>query len=200
MNRKKGLALYELISANKPVGKPLGSERSNPEQEQDEHLERNVLTPGRSIRMSIGTIGVILAVSVALLVISYTMGFRRGSAIAREDYGNRLFEEVVTPAQTEVKNLNSSVKLPETPQKQPQAIAEPTVWGVVESDPRVKGSNYFTLIVTSKVGAMQLASFCREKGLETYAFSGDNTQFYRVIVKPLGSERSNPEQEQDEHL
>ncbi|HIO52807.1 MAG TPA: hypothetical protein EYN32_04075 [Phycisphaerales bacterium] len=184
MNRKKGLALYELISANKPVGKPLGSERSNPEQEQDEHLERNVLTPGRSVRMSIGTIGVILAVSVALLVISYTMGFRRGSAIAREDYGNRLFEEVVTPAQTEVKNLNSSLKLPETPQKQPQAIAEPTVWGVVESDPRVKGSNYFTLIVTSKVGAMQLASFCREKGLETYAFSGDNTQFYRVIVLP----------------
>ena len=92
MNSKKGLALYELISANKPAGKALRSECSNPEQEQDEHLERNVLTPGRSVRMSIGTIGVILAVSVALIVISYTMGFRRGSAIAREDYGNRLFD------------------------------------------------------------------------------------------------------------
>ena len=95
-----------------------------------------------------------------------------------------MFEEVETPAQPEVKNFNSSLKLPETPQKQPQAIAGPAGWGVVESDPRVKGSNYFTLIQTSKVGAMQLASFCREKGLETYAFSGDNTEFYRVIVLP----------------
>ena len=110
MNSKKGLALYELISANKPAGNALRSECSNPEQEQDEHLERNVLTPGRSVRMSIGTIGVILAVSVALIVISYTMGFRRGSAIAREDYGNRLFEEVETPAQPEVKKLQFLAK------------------------------------------------------------------------------------------
>jgi len=31
---------------------------------------------------------------------------------------------------------------------------------------------------------MRIASFCREKGLETYAISGDNTRLYRVFALP----------------
>ena len=53
-----------------------------------------MLTPGRSVRMSIGTIGVFAAVAIALIVISYTVGFNRGEAVARKDYGSRLFQEM----------------------------------------------------------------------------------------------------------
>jgi hypothetical protein len=60
----------------------------------------------------------------------------------------------------------------------------PTGWGPLTSDPRVGGKNYFTLIQTTKDGAVQLATFCREKGLETYAISGNNTRLYRVIALP----------------
>jgi hypothetical protein len=160
------------------------------EETPDVHLEHNVLTPGRSIRVSIGTIGVIVAVSIALIVISYTMGFRRGSDIAREDYGNRLFEEVTTTRLTEAEPMGnrvlSTVRAPNTP----LATKVPARWGPILSDPRVKGTNYFTLIQTSKDGAVQLASFCREKGLETYAFSGDNTRLYRVIAFPGSVDRN----------
>jgi hypothetical protein len=190
MSRKKGPALYELIKSSKPVGRPIGRERNQDDQYTDEHLERNVLTPGRSVRMSIGTIGVILAMSIALIVISYTMGFRRGSAIAREDYGNRLFEEVDTPRQIKVDTSSKVVKVPVAPQKQPKASVAPSGWGPILSDPRVKGYNYFGLIQTFQEGAMQLAVYCREKGLETYAISVNNTRLYRVIAFP-GSMNSN---------
>ncbi|MDP6541781.1 MAG: hypothetical protein QGF07_03255, partial [Phycisphaerales bacterium] len=44
--------------------------------------------------------------------------------------------------------------------------------------------HYFMLSQTTKEGAERLVSFCREKGLETYAISGDNTRLHRVIALP----------------
>ena len=181
MNRKKGPALYELISSNKPLGRKRKSEKESDSYSDEDNLAHNVLTPGRSIRMSIGSIGVIVAICIALIVISYTMGFRRGSDIAREDYGNRLFEEVtVTPPSQPTTNTNAL----NLPHKQPSPRVSPTGWGRITSDPRVAGKNYFTLIQTTKDGAVQLATFCREKGLETYAISGNNTRLYHVIALP----------------
>ncbi|MAI67558.1 MAG: hypothetical protein CMJ26_06750 [Phycisphaerae bacterium] len=190
MSRKKGPALYELISTNKPPRQSREKRSMSNEETPDVHLEHNVLTPGRSIRVSIGTIGVIVAVSIALIVISYTMGFRRGSDIAREDYGNRLFEEVTTTQLTEAEPMGNRVLTPVRAPNTPLATKVPARWGPIISDPRVKGTNYFTLIQTSKDGAVQLASFCREKGLETYAFSGDNTRLYRVIAFPGSVDRN----------
>jgi hypothetical protein len=183
MSRKKGPALYELISSNKPAGKPV-SPKSPVDRSEEEILAHNVLTPGRSVRVSIGTIGVVIAISIALIVISYTMGFRRGSAIAREDYGSRLFEEVVNPQLAEVNSNNSVAVESVTTTHRPMVQPALSAWGPITSDPRAKGLNYFTLIQTTQVGAMQLAVFCREKGLETYAFSGNNTRLYRVIAFP----------------
>jgi hypothetical protein len=185
MSRKKGPALYELISTNKPTH---GAASPAPVQQEDEdvHLTHNVLTPGRSIRMSLGTIGVVVAVCIALIVISYAMGSRRGYDIARADYGNRLFEEI------------NSTPISSTPQVNDQPVFQPEInqidtestWGEILSDPRVAGKNYFTLIQTSKEGAMQLAAFCRGKGLETYAISGNNTRLYRVIALPGSVDRN----------
>jgi len=137
--------------------------------------------------MSVGTIGVILAVGIALIVISYTMGFQRGSIIAREDYGNRLFEEVTDSTSTSAAIRQKPAR---TPQKQPSAQNTGTGWGPITSDPRVVGKNYFTLIQTTKEGAIQLATFCRENGLETYAISGNNTRLYRVIALPGSVDRN----------
>ena len=188
MNRKKGPALYELILANKPtMGRTPIKEKENLAYGEDDNLHHNVLTPGRSIRMSIGSIGVIVAVGIALIVISYTMGFRRGSDIAREDYGNRLFEEINVNPNPPLRNQKYVANLPK---KQPSLGEVPNGWGPITSDPRAAGTNYFTLIQTTKDGAVQLASFCREKGLETYAISGNNTRLYRVIALPGSIDRN----------
>lgn len=184
MARKKGPALYELIYPNSGESlKPKQHVPPSSRMDDDENLTHNVLTPGRSIRMSIGTIGVFAAVAIALIVISYTIGFNRGEAVAREDYGSRLFQEVDAPVRTDV---------PQKPVVQQQINTRPAVkktestpkWGSIGTDPRVAGVHYFILSQTTKEGAERIASFCRGKGLETYAISGDNTRHHRVIALP----------------
>lgn len=184
MARKKGPALYELIN---PTGEEIIPLAKHPQPsrptDDDENLTHNVLTPGRSVRMSLGTIGVFAAVAVALIVISYTVGFNRGEAVARKDYGSRLFQEITASPVIETQ-FKSAVSQPK--------VAEPVVrsndpspkWGPIGSDLRRAGVHYYILSQTTKEGAMRIASFCREKGLETYAISGDNTRLYRVFALP----------------
>ena len=186
MNKKKGPALYELISS-KQVADTNFSREAPCNDEHDVDLEHNVLTPGRAVRMSIGTIGVVTAVCIALIVISYTMGFRKGSAIAREDYGNRLFEEFPAKSingqeQTNVAIVSPAQPMPTHPQS--TAATSDSPWGPILSDPRAPNTFYYTLMQTTREGAEQLASFCRQKGLETYVVSGNNTRLYRVFALP----------------
>ena len=45
---------------------------------------------------------------------------------------------------------------------------------------------------TTKGGAQQLASFCRQKGLETYVVSGNNTWLNRVVALPGSTDPNAP--------
>jgi len=191
MNKKKGLALYELITQKPSSIRLRSTEKKHDLNADEDNLEHNVLTPGRSIRFSVGTVGVLVAVSIAMVVISYTMGFRRGSAIAREDYANRLFTELPDAPQTKVINTTDPITVPEVLLPTPQDAASSVAWGAIDQDPRVQGNYYFTLIETTASGAMKLATFCRERGLETYVISGNNTPSHRVIALPGFEDRKN---------
>ena len=198
MARKKGPALYELIN---PTGDEIIPLAKHPQPshrtDDDENLTHNVLTPGRSVRMSIGTFGVIASVVVAMVVIFYTLGFNRGEAVAREDYGARLFQEIDTPSlakTTETPSVVPVVAPSIAPVVQPptRVVPDETTprWGTITDDPRQAGMLYFMLSQTTKDGAGRLAAFCRASGLETYAISGDNTRLHRVIALPGFSTRS----------
>jgi len=179
MSKKKGPALYELISSKRnpnEVDASLGQGRMD-----DVDLERNVLTPGRSIRISIGTFGVIVAVGIAIIVISYTMGFRKGSAISREDYASRLFEEIPSPVIAEQRNPSEAVLQ--------TAAGASSGSGTILSDPRQTGAYYYVLMEVAKPAAVQFATFCRQKGLETYVVSGNNTRLHKVIALPGSVDR-----------
>ena len=192
MTRKKGPALYELINPTGGEVIPLAKHpQPSPrvDDDDDENLTHNVLTPGRSVRMSIGTIGVFAAVAIALIVISYTVGFNRGEAVARKDYGSRLFQEISTSPVVE-KQIKPAVSQPKVAQRAVQSNDTSSKWGPIGSDIRRSGFHYYILSTTTKEGAMRIASFCREKGLETYAISGDNTRLYRVFALP-GFQNSN---------
>jgi len=199
VNKKKGPALYELI-LSKPSYEPTSpqsilksktNKKSNKAKKvEDIDLDHNVLTPGRSIRVSIGSIGVIAAVCIALIVISYTMGFQKGSAVASEDvraqYGDQLFEEFSSQEAgtiSVVPSQSSPTKAVVRPSDQPATSKQHTV-GPLLSDPRMQNAYYYTLMQTTKEGAIQLATFCRQKGLETYVVSGNNTRLFRVIAFP----------------
>ena len=184
MARKKGPALYELIN---PTGDEIIPLAKHPQPsrrtDDDENLTHNVLTPGRSVRMSIGTIGVFAAVAIALIVISYTVGFNRGEAVARKDYGSRLFQEITASPVVE-KQIKPAVSQPKVAEPAVQSNDTSPKWGPIGSDLRRAGVHYYFLSQTTREGAMRIASFCREKGLETYAISSDNTRLYRVFALP----------------
>jgi len=59
----------------------------------------------------------------------------------------------------------------------------PSKWGPIESDPRKVGLNYFTLIHTGREGAVRVAAYCRQYGLEAYVVPVKN-EVYRVFVAP----------------
>ena len=200
MPRKKGPALYELINSasGEPIA-PATHDQKSRRVDDDENLTHNVLTPGRSIRMSIGTIGVFAAVAVALIVISYTAGFNRGEAVAREDYGSRLFQEVDAPPVTQTQKKPKEGQSPQQPTHVVKPIVKAPNWGAISVDLRKAGMHYFILSQTTKEGAQRIASFCREKGLETYAISGDNTRLHRVITLP-GFQSRNEQGVLDMHL
>jgi len=205
MSRKKDPALYELISqkqtqllSSKPVA-------DDPKLDDDDNLDHNVFTPGRSVRMPLGTIAVFVAVVIAMIMISYTLGFRSGSATTYEDYGNRLFEQQSTATFSEViptdlvENRNQILlKRSEITQRSMNSTnqsaspsptmteitpATPSSWGEIHSDPRATEMWYYTLVTTTRSGAVKLANFCRDRRLETYVIYGDN-RYYRVIALP----------------
>ena len=187
MSKRKGPALYELISASKASEQAQDSAVPSP-QEHDVDLDRNVLAPGRSIRMSVGTMGVAAAVCIALIIISFTMGYQKGMAIgeqARDDYGVRLQESFEEPSESIAGNSATSTHSASTGQK--------SSWGPILSDPRNPDFYHFVLINTRKDGALQLATFCREKGLETYVVSGHNTGFFNVVAFPGSQDTNAPE-------
>lgn len=206
MSRKNEPALYELISQKQTHSLTKMAEGEDPEFE-DVDLEHNLITPGRSVRMPLGTIGVFVAVGIAMIMISYMLGFRKGSAIAREDYANRLYEQHSSPTLSEVKPSEVVVSQPKIPiltpdiEQLPKQAPTPTTSestvstriapmnGGIMSDPRVSGMWYFTLMQTTSAGATKLAIFCRARGLETYVISSDNTDLYRVIALPGSMER-----------
>ncbi len=192
MSKKKGPALYELISSRQGSETPFKKEKRRVSKD-DVDLDHNVLTPGRAIRVSIGTIGVLSAVCIALIVVSYTMGFQKGLAITREDYEQESYKQISQSfTEPDMQGVSRQPMPPKKGATSPPSITETTnsAWGPVLSDPRVLNNYYFTLMQTTKAGAMQLASFCRQKGLETYVVSGNNTRLYRVIALPGSSNRN----------
>jgi len=189
VGRKKGPALYELITS-KQVSPPPSETTPDVVQEHshdDVDLEHNVLVPGRSIRVSIGSIGVFVAVGIALIIISYTMGFRKGSAITSKDYEVEDFQ-TISKSFTDLEDSPALGQiLPQQP-KNPYKVTGPERWGPLVSDPREANVIYYTLMQTTKEGSVQLATFCRQKGLETYVVSGNNTRPSRVVAFPGSTE------------
>jgi len=208
MSRKREPALYELISQKQTQSLLKQAEGSDPLLD-DLDLDHNVITPGRSVRMPLGTIGVFVAVGIAMIMISYMLGFRKGAAEARDNYANRLIEQQSAPTFSEVEPIataDNRTKMPIlTPEILPRAEFAPnpmthevtvpmtptpvkSARGLITSDPRIAGMWYFTLMTTTESGATKLAAFCSDEDLDTCVINSDNTRLFRVIALPGSTE------------
>jgi len=72
------------------------------------------------------------------------------------------------------------------PSPSPRHAAPPEAgdWQPLRSDPRERGKWYFVLAETREAGAVRIAEYFREHGLETYVVSGHNPNLRRVVTLP----------------
>lgn len=209
MARKSSPPLYELISAHRP-------ERSVPSRLTDDEpvlpasSAASAIGPGRFIQIPVGYIFVAIAGVVILVILAYMLGY------SRAQQASRLVDEAdVDPTLIAAGNgrlprdpLDRTVEPPRQPAGSSTparpgggsgtagaAQTGPSAWGAIQpsSDPRRPGLEYFVLATTRETGAVRLAEFCRERGLETYAVRLNNTQ-WQVIALPgfEPSERTGP--------
>jgi hypothetical protein len=193
MAKRSSPALYELIRHRT-------GERVPPTHHREPEVERaapltpsmNWLQPGRSVQMPVGYLFVAIAGVLILLILTYTFAFKRGVQVERmafeAEYGLVPISERGGPlldplTVTDADDNRRSRMLTEPARPREQATGG-RQWGPIASDPRQRGLAYYILAQTTEAGAMRLAEFCRDQGLEAYVVSGNNPRLRRVIALP----------------
>jgi hypothetical protein len=170
------------------------------------------LSAGYAIRLPVGYVLVVVAVVVLLVVGAYVVGHQRAEGQVKAAYEAVLVEqsrqhsaglglqdplEQSEPAVEHpvVTTVIAPLAVPE-PQRTPQPSPNPPVSAPAPamaggpivvtqgSDPRQSGLHYFVIAETREAGAVRLAQFCRQEGLEAYVVRGNNPRLRRVILLP----------------
>ena len=132
--------------------------------------------PGRSMRVTAGHLLLGVALVMVLVVVTWMIAFRQGELQARAELESVIFQPLI-----------EDPVLDPTPVPQRVAAASGSDAPVEEAlvgDPRQPGLFYFVLAETRLEGALRLAGFCRELGLETWVIPRDNAGLARVIALP----------------
>jgi len=128
------------------------------------------------MRVTMGHLMVVVAAVLVLVVITWMIAFRQGELKARAELESVIFQPVTTDPVLE--------PVPPVAVADPGAGLEVEVDEDLVGDPRQQGFFYFVLAETRLEGAMRLARFCRELGLETWVIPRDNAGLARVIALP----------------
>jgi hypothetical protein len=203
MKRKSAPPLYDVIRTRagdrvSPQRDAAGSHRSD-----GEYMPGHWLAPGRQLQIPVGYVLLAAAGVLLLLMVSYMVGHSQGKNVGRMVYEEQMggshlvgnearvardpLESTTTPSAANTRPPRTAQPSSGTSQAQnqpPPVIGAERGWGPIESDPRQAGMNYFVLAATTPDGAMRLAEYCRERGLETYVVSGNNSRLRRVIALP----------------
>ena len=132
--------------------------------------------PGRSMRVTAGHLLVSIAVVMVLVVVTWMIAFRQGELQARAELESVIFQPVL---EDPVLDPAPSAGVP-AGDPVPAVVTKESLVG----DPRQEGLFYFVLAETRLEGALRLARFCRELGLETWVIPRDNAGLARVIALP----------------
>lgn len=163
------------------------------------------LGAGRTVRLPVGYIFLAIAAAVILTAVSYSIGVAAGQEKERQAHSlnrdaqaeaNRVMQQLGGSTAQRPAGDRTSGDAPisrngqRTPSDQAQTPSTPRhttpragTAGAIESDPREPGLNYFVLIHTTRDNAIEMAAFCRERGLEAYVVPGNNT-WSKVFVLP----------------
>lgn len=217
--RHKGPPLYDLITTHtRSRSAPAARPQPEPREPLDEDGPAPLgwINPGRTVAFPVGYGFVAAALALTIIVLAFVAGHQRGEAGAEARFDQTLldssrsadqarrtedpllasrtgrFDPPVSKADSSgisgqdpsnARSGSTSVGTGETARNYPLPIVQ---------DPRASGRNYYVLATTQPDGAIRLAEFCRERGLEAYVVGGHNARFSQVIALPaLESASSN---------
>lgn len=199
MSKRSTTPLYELIRSRS--GERVSGTRDRETPVSPDVTVGNWLKPGRFVQIPVGYVFIAGAAVLVVVALGYMLGYSRGHDAAR-----LVLEEDLAPTQ----QVSDAAGRPRDPllagttstagesrsgsgrdtvrTQRPLALPGTSdgqgLWGAIESDPREPGFNYFVLAETRLDGALRLAEFCRERGLETYVVSSNNPRRRLVIALP----------------
>ncbi len=194
--------LYELIKAGPSVFEGEAPSASPVEEVAPAMRPSPRLGPGQVLSLPVGYLLVAAAAVILLLVVAYTTGYQRAGTLLRREYERQLLAQVEALANPEQRPRDPLVDsdwegarsigdAPALPVPGGSVESEPG-WGPLFSDPRRPGNRYFVLMETNHAGAERLATYCRERGLETYIVVSHNNAARRLVIALPGFETSVP--------
>jgi len=160
------------------------------------------LMPGHAIRLPVGYVLVASAVVVLAIVLAYVVGHEQAERRVTAAYEALLLEQsrqrsaalgLQDPLDETTTGLGVETVTGDVP---PLALPEPSrgpepmpsrggpIVVTEGGDPRQPGLHYFVIAETREDGAIRLAEFCRDQGLDAYVVPGHNSRLRRVIVLP----------------
>ena len=192
-------ALYELINRGDRARESAAPEAEAPvpmrPKPEPRHSGSGLFEPGRVIRVPVGYVFLCGALLLMLLISAYIVGHGIGESSAHEQIGREDAMQYGGGPQIQDPLAQDQQQLPHRSPvivggARPGATGPASGTGPIESDPRRAGLTYFYLITTTRDGALQVATFCREQGLEAYVVKYNN-QRWRVAVLPgfVGADR-----------
>ncbi|MCL4209082.1 MAG: hypothetical protein HRU76_01710 [Phycisphaeraceae bacterium] len=169
--------------------------------------------PGRSIRVPVGYVFLVIAGVIAVAAGAYMFGYTRGAndeSARRAELVAGETELAALAAQQGIRgggardaggsggtsgaanrqsggggSIDARSGSVSDSGSRPLTPSTPAGWGPIESDPRQSGLNYFYLVQkTTKAGATMVAEFCRADGLEAYVVPANNGRDFDVFVAP----------------
>jgi len=153
--------------------------------------------PGRAIRVPVGYVWLSAAGGVLLVVVAFSTGYMRGQKDATTTLERQWLQTnqqslPVPPPEIAPGVLGAIIPLAPPPVETRGVTAaaggeagHSSAEAPIQSDPRVKGVNYFVLIHTRLENAIRLARFCRDLGVDAYVVPAKNVSlYYMVIVLP----------------
>lgn len=170
-----------------------------------------ILSAGRALRVPVGHLFIAGAAVVAIASLVYMFAYNRGNdsgrSTAQEDIkalseADQIGRSTVDPLLRNGGGSSTANQSGGRPGVDPHrqaggpnrgsaggggrsgATSREPMFGPITADPRREGSNYLNLAAYSRRGAIELAEFCRERGLEAYVWKGNNSSYYQVFLLP----------------
>ncbi|MCP3906159.1 MAG: hypothetical protein GY715_21250 [Planctomycetes bacterium] len=156
------------------------------------------LGPARTVRVPMGYLLLAAAAVVVGLAGAYMIGAWQGARAERAELDQALLanspgghadDPLSGPVAARPEELDRAPGIAAPPPRDERVpVSVPVLdergWGPVNADPRQADRHYLVLAETRPEGALRLAEFAREEGLETYVITSNNPRFRRVIALP----------------